>query len=255
MILKNLTVYYSMLLSQERKFRNKKIWRQLSVKINGDFIHSVYEHDRFCTFISGGSRKIRHLHLWIRSQYISGMLWWLPKMASFITMDSMKKHFENRSRRIFKAGKFVRGGSTIQYAVGWKMYISTRKKTVARKAEEALIVWLIESNRLCSKERMYEVYLNIIELWTGIYGIGEAAPFYFFEKPSELNLRGVFSLPVWFPHPKWFVAVLIHIRTVENHTLPIIIGWFPILLRKNLITQEEHDALVPVVIESDPAKW
>ena len=64
----------------------------------------------------------------------------------------------------------------------------SRKKTIARKAEEALIVWLIENNNLTSKERMFEVYLNIIELGPGIYGVGEASRFYFNKKPAELTL-------------------------------------------------------------------
>ena len=45
-----------------------------------------------------------------------------------------------------------------------------RNKNFARKLEEALIVWLIENERLTSKERMYEVYLNIVEWGPLVYG-------------------------------------------------------------------------------------
>ena len=73
----------------------------------------------------------------------------------------------------YRKKKFVRGGSTISMQLVKNVFLS-RHKTIARKAEEALIVWLIESNRIYSKERMFEVYLNIIELGPNIYGIGEA---------------------------------------------------------------------------------
>ena len=56
-----------------------------------------------------------------------------------------------------------------------------RNKTVARKLEEMIIVWLIENNRLSSKQRMYEVYLNIIEWAPNIYGISEASRFFLHE--------------------------------------------------------------------------
>ncbi|NJK98250.1 MAG: hypothetical protein HC905_28065 [Bacteroidales bacterium] len=57
-----------------------------------------------------------------------------------------------------------------------------------------LIVWMIENLRLTSKERMFEVYLNIIEWGPDIYGIKEASRFYFNKQPSQLNLKeSIFS--------------------------------------------------------------
>ena len=39
----------------------------------------------------------------------------------------------------------------------------TREKTLSRKLEEVLLVYILENNRISSKERMLEVYFNIIE--------------------------------------------------------------------------------------------
>jgi membrane peptidoglycan carboxypeptidase len=55
------------------------------------------------------------------------------------------------------------------------------KKTVSRKLEEILLVY--ENNRIVSKERMLEVYFNIIEWGPNVYGIGEASRFYFQKNP------------------------------------------------------------------------
>src|SRR6185436_18879584 len=103
----------------------------------------------------------------------------------------------------YKAGKFVRGGSTITMQLVKNVFLS-RNKTVARKAEEALIVWLIESNRLVSKERMFEIYLNIVELGPNIYGVNEASRFYFNKKVSELTMSESIFLASLLPRPKWF---------------------------------------------------
>jgi membrane peptidoglycan carboxypeptidase len=80
----------------------------------------------------------------------------------------------------------------------------TRNKTVARKIEEALIVWLIENQNLVSKKRMYEVYLNLIEWGPGIYGINQASRFYFNKPPYELNLQESIYLASIVPNPKFF---------------------------------------------------
>ena len=89
----------------------------------------------------------------------------------------------------------------------------TRQKTVARKVEEALIVWLLENTRLASKQRMFEVYLNIIEWgpskyrWPsgkrGVYGVKDAALFYYGKRPDELNLPESLYLASIIPKPKY----------------------------------------------------
>jgi hypothetical protein len=86
-----------------------------------------------------------------------------------------------------KEKRFKRGGSTISMQLIKNAFLS-RNKTLSRKIEEILIVWLIENNRIMSKNRMLEVYFNIIEWGPGIYGIGEAARYYFGKSPSELTI-------------------------------------------------------------------
>jgi hypothetical protein len=111
--------------------------------------------------------------------------------------ESIRKSFAVN----FKEKKFVRGGSTISMQLVKNIFLS-RQKTLARKAEEILIVWLIENNRLTSKNRMLEVYFNIIEMGQNVYGIGEATRHYFGKSPSELNIgEGIFLANI-VPRPK-----------------------------------------------------
>jgi hypothetical protein len=100
-----------------------------------------------------------------------------------------------------KEKKFKRGGSTISMQLVKNAFLS-RQKTLARKMEEILIVWMIENNGVMSKNRMLEVYFNIVEWGRNIYGIGEASRFYFGKSPSELSLGESIYLASILPHPK-----------------------------------------------------
>jgi hypothetical protein len=101
----------------------------------------------------------------------------------------------------FKEKKFKRGGSTISMQLIKNAFLS-REKTLARKVEEILIVWMIENNNIMSKNRMLEVYFNIVEWGRNIYGIGEASHYYFGKSPAELTLGESIYLASILPHPK-----------------------------------------------------
>lgn len=101
----------------------------------------------------------------------------------------------------FKKKKFTRGGSTISMQLIKNTFLS-REKTLARKIEEILIVWLIENDNIMSKDRMLEVYFNVAEWGRNVYGIGEASRYYFGKSPSELTLGEGIYLASILPHPK-----------------------------------------------------
>ncbi len=152
-----------------------------------------------------------------------------------------------------KAGRFVRGGSTITMQLVKNVFLN-RKKTIARKLEETLLVWLIESNRLVSKHRMFEVYLNIIEWAPNVYGIGEASQFYFNKRPSELSLQESIYLSSIVPRPKSFRYSF----DGQGHLKPYLSGYYrllsTIMLRRNLITDQDTIGLQPNVVLSGPAR-
>ena len=125
----------------------------------------------------------------------------------------MEKAFVKSAIQNIKERRFARGGSTISMQLVKNVFL-TRQKTVARKVEEALIVWLLENTRLASKQRMFEVYLNIIEWgpskyrWPsgkrGVYGVKDAALFYYGKRPDELNLAESLYLASIIPKPKYY---------------------------------------------------
>jgi Transglycosylase len=101
----------------------------------------------------------------------------------------------------FKNKKFTRGGSTISMQLIRNTFLN-RDKNLARKVEEILMVWMIENNHLVTKDRMLEVYFNIVEWGYHIYGIGEASRYYFGKTPSQLTLGESIFLASLLPSPK-----------------------------------------------------
>jgi hypothetical protein len=101
----------------------------------------------------------------------------------------------------FKEKRFKRGGSTISMQLIKNTFLS-QEKTIARKIEEIMIVWMIENNNIMTKSRMLEVYFNIIEWGPNIYGISEAAHYYFGVSPSALSLGQSIYLASIVPKPR-----------------------------------------------------
>ena len=145
-----------------------------------------------------------------------------------------------------KERRFVRGGSTISMQLVKNVFLN-RNKTITRKLEEALIVWLIENNGLSSKERMYEVYLNIIEMGPMIYGVNEGAQFYFAKDVSKLSLAEAIYMASIVPHPKWFRYSF----DSDGYLREFLASYYKLIsekmLHKGLITQKDFDALLPQV--------
>lgn len=105
----------------------------------------------------------------------------------------------------YKAGRFRRGGSTITMQLVKNLFLS-RRKTLARKLEEVLLVWLLEHHTGISKNRLLEIYLNIIEWGPGIIGANEAAQFYFAKDASALDPLESAYLAAIVPSPRRFAA-------------------------------------------------
>jgi hypothetical protein len=83
-----------------------------------------------------------------------------------------------------RAGRVVRGASTITMQLAKNLYLG-RERTIGRKFEEFFITRALEQD--LSKQRILEIYLNIIEWGDGIYGLAPAARYYFRKSPGELT--------------------------------------------------------------------
>jgi len=105
----------------------------------------------------------------------------------------------NSFRENVRSGRFVRGASTISMQLAKNLYLS-REKTLSRKLQEAVLTLLLEQE--LTKQEILELYLNVIELGPGIYGIGPAAQHYFNTSASRLSLGQALYLASILPNPK-----------------------------------------------------
>lgn len=103
--------------------------------------------------------------------------------------------------RDLQAGRYVAGGSTITMQLVKNVFLH-REKTLARKIQEVLLTWWLETHM--EKEQLLELYLNVIEYGPGIYGIGHAAEHYFGRAAADLSPAESAFLALILPNPPEF---------------------------------------------------
>jgi hypothetical protein len=101
-------------------------------------------------------------------------------------------------RENFADGRFRFGGSTISQQLVKNLFFSG-ERTISRKLREAVMTWYVE--RYLNKHRILELYLNIVEFGPGVYGLQQAARFYFNKSAEQLSLREATFLTYLLPAP------------------------------------------------------
>jgi hypothetical protein len=127
--------------------------------------------------------------------------------AAFLTSED-SKFFHHRGFDVdmighalaqdLETGSFGRGASTITQQLAKNLFLSNQR-TLARKLEEAVLTWRL--HKLLSKNRVLELYLNVIELGPGIHGVGQAADAYFGKDVSDLTPLESAHLAALAPNP------------------------------------------------------
>lgn len=96
-------------------------------------------------------------------------------------------------------GKVVCGGSTITQQLAKNMFLS-KTKSFTRKALEALIT--IKLEKTLTKKEILERYLNVVQFGKNIFGVQQAASFYFKKTPAQLTLPESAFLAMVLPNPE-----------------------------------------------------
>ena len=98
-------------------------------------------------------------------------------------------------------GKVVAGGSTVSQQLAKNLFLFN-KRSFARKGQEAAATWMME--RMWSKERILEVYLNSVEFGDHIYGVEAATQHYFGKSSRSLTREQAAFLAAILPNPKYY---------------------------------------------------
>ncbi len=139
---------------------------------------------------------------WIRLQDISTYAKWaivLSEDWSFYQHDGIDlEQMKVAINEMLEKKKF-RGASTITQQMVKNVFL-TNERTLWRKLHEIVLAQKVEKE--LSKDRILEVYLNVIEFGPDIYGIDQAAHHYFKKYPSGLNPKEAAFLAMLLPSPK-----------------------------------------------------
>jgi monofunctional glycosyltransferase len=108
----------------------------------------------------------------------------------FEVQESLEKNLEE--------GRPARGASTITQQLAKNLFLSTSKDPI-RKLKEVAITLMME--KALSKQRILEIYINIVEWGRGIFGIEAAARTYFGKSASALTLEEATRLAAVIPSP------------------------------------------------------
>lgn len=113
-------------------------------------------------------------------------------------LDAIKKAEEYNKKH---QGKRMKGASTISQQTAKNVFLWPSRSWI-RKGFEVYFTFLIEI--FWSKQRIMEVYLNVIEMGNGIYGVEAASQEYFHKPAAKLSVREASLLAAILPSPlKW----------------------------------------------------
>ena len=144
-------------------------------------------------------------HKWVDYAKISTHL----KRAVIASEDAKFKHhegfdwegIEKALDKNIKKGKIVGGGSTISQQLAKNLFLSSGR-TPWRKAEEAVITLMLE--KMLTKRRILEIYLNMIEWGNGVFGAEAAAEHYFKTTAKGLGITQAAKLAAMIPNPLFY---------------------------------------------------
>lgn len=144
-------------------------------------------------------------HVWVPYNRISNNL----KRAILVAEDDkfidhegfdwegIRKAMEKNERR----GKVVAGGSTISQQLAKNLFLSG-ERSFLRKGQEAAITVMMEHT--LDKERILEIYLNVIEWGDGVFGAEAAARHYYGVTASQLSAPQAAKLAAMVPRPRFY---------------------------------------------------
>lgn len=104
-------------------------------------------------------------------------------------------------KKDIRKGRIVAGGSTISQQLAKNLFLSTQR-TPWRKMEETVITMMLEA--VMDKQRIFEIYLNVIEWGNGVFGAEAAARHYYHESAAQLTTNQAAKLAAMVPNPRYY---------------------------------------------------
>ncbi len=223
-------------------------------KLNGEFVYHAIINNIPQRAIIVGPRNPNYTPLSEMSPLLRKCVLTTEDPTFFSHKGFIKEAFKQSIVKNIRTKKFSRGGSTISMQLIKNAFL-TREKTLSRKLEEILLVYILENNHIVSKERMLEVYFNIIEWGPNVYGIGEAANFYFQKRPYELTLNECLYLANIIPSPRHFMYQFNPHGNLKPYAVARETMLKSIMLRRGMITTYDTVNVLPIMITGNARSY
>ena len=250
-----LIIFATMQKSQSRSFLSR-LWKwtkriflilfisQLVYIILLKWVYPPITVTQFVSWISGHGLK--------RDYVRSGDISYHAKLAVISSEDQLfPDHSGFDWKNIRKAMKYnekkpgrIRGASTISQQVAKNVFL-WQGRSFIRKGLEAYFTFMIE--HIWGKKRILEVYLNVIEMGEGIFGIERAANLYFNKPAKSLTRQEAAMIAACLPNPK-----RIKVKPASNYTRKRS-GW---ITRQMLYLEKDPDVreVIGLEVKSSPKK-
>jgi monofunctional biosynthetic peptidoglycan transglycosylase len=114
-----------------------------------------------------------------------------------VDWEAMQKAWEKNTKK----GKVVAGGSTITQQLAKNLFLSG-DRSYLRKGQEVVITYMLEY--WMDKERIFEIYLNVVEWGNGVFGAEAAALHYYGISAGQLGPAQAARLAVMLPKPRFY---------------------------------------------------
>lgn len=118
-----------------------------------------------------------------------------------VEWDAIREAWAYNQRQEELGRRARRGGSTITQQLAKNLLLSNSRNYL-RKGEELLVTFMID--RIMSKRRILELYLNIAEWGTGVFGAQAAARHYYQIDASQLGAYQAAKLASMLPNPRYY---------------------------------------------------
>ncbi|OXA94860.1 transglycosylase domain-containing protein [Flavobacterium hercynium] len=219
-------------------------------KLNGEFVYRAIIQNVMQRPVLVGNANSNYTPLDQISPYLRKSVLTTEDPSFFSHRGFINEAFKQSILKNIKTKKFSRGASTISMQLIKNVFL-TREKTLSRKLEEILLVYILENNRVVSKERMLEVYFNIIEWGPNVYGIGEASHFYFQKSPSTLSLDECLFLATIIPKPRKFMYQFNDQGNLKDYAIKNQKFLSNLMLRRGVLISEDTINQLPVYISGN----
>ncbi len=214
-------------------------------RLEQEFEHTVeVDEDQWISFDVGPSND-EFVPLDQISPYLIKSIMTTEDSAFYQHHGFIPSEFRTALINNLKAGKFVQGASSITMQMV-KNVLLYRDKTLARKLQELFLTWHVENT--LTKDRILEIYLNVIEYGPGLYGIGPAAYHFFGKKPKDLSPVEAAFFSTILPSPKARYKQYCA-GTLTKWTTGKIERILQLMHKRDRLTEAEYDAAIATPLQ------